>query len=212
MKTTPWMSSPLTDTIQPAQTSRSRRTSTSWRRTGLTRRTAGGTGVARPTGRAMRDDERAARRRPCDTPTSPRGEAAEERSDADRAVVRRRVPREGVAGPARRCGVAHERERARRERRDAEPGEPVDRRQRELAFDRAAAAATSRTLTTIPPSRSGRRPQTSEARPSGIDPTAATAMWAPMMNPTPVGRGAVGGGIERKDRPAHLGARRSGRT
>jgi len=27
----------------------------------------------------------------------------------------------------------------------------------------------------------------SEARPNGIEPTAATAMWAPMMRPTPVG-------------------------
>ena len=43
------------------------------------------------------------------------------------------------------------------------------------------------TPTAIPPSRNGRRPQTSDARPSGIEPAAAAVMWAPMMNPTHVG-------------------------
>ena len=39
-------------------------------------------------------------------------------------------------------------------------------------------------LMAIPPRGSARRPQKSEARPSGIDATAAAAMWAAMMKPT----------------------------
>ena len=41
-------------------------------------------------------------------------------------------------------------------------------------------------LTIIPPIKNRRRPQMSEARPNGMEPTAATIMCAPRINPTPV--------------------------
>jgi len=64
-----------------------------------------------------------------------RHEAADERSDCDRAVVRRRIPREGLTRPTRGGRVTDQGECAGRERRHAEACEPVDRHERKLAFD-----------------------------------------------------------------------------
>ena len=68
-------------------------------------------------------------------PPSVRHDPADERSDRDRAVVGSRIPREGLARSAWRGRVTHQRECAGRERRHAEVCEPVDRHERQLAFN-----------------------------------------------------------------------------
>jgi hypothetical protein len=55
-----------------------------------------------------------------------------------------------------------------------------------MAVSASGSSAEVTALTIIPASSSGPRPQTSDARPRGMDATAAIIMWAATMTPTEV--------------------------
>jgi hypothetical protein len=156
--------------------------------------------------RDQRDgDAEAARDEGGAIPPSLGGEATEEWPDGDRAVVRRRIPRIGTAGCGRRCRVADQRERARRERRHTEAREPKDNRERKSALDEgqqqrghdAHGHASQQERTAAPDVRGATERDRTDRRHRHVQ---------AHDEPDPRRRGAMRAGIEGKDQGAHLSA------